>query len=327
MQPFFSYPDAMVFKEIELGNIDFSNEIFRMTENLDSQPLLESLREVGQLNPVILTEGMPGIVVCGLRRLHALKQLGRSRALARIIPEDSPARLFHLALSDNLSHRQLDPLEKARTLFKLTNIFQISEDVLVRIYLPLLGLSPHENVLHSYIRLNEIHPGLRKCLSENRLTLSSLEMLAHMPDQAQARIADLMEKIRLSASLQKKLLEILKDLAMMGGSLPPGKSLDSPEALAVMDDTRLSPFQKGENLYALLYRNRNQRLSKAEEQFRDKKKLLGLPGSIKVSADPFFENPGIHVEFEALNAQRFRELATSLQKAAQTEAIEELFKI
>ena len=327
MQPFFSYPDAMIFKEIELGNIDLSDETFRMTENLNPQPLLESLREIGQLNPVILTEGRPSIVVCGFRRLHALKQLGRPRALARITPEDSHAKLFQLALSDNLSHRQLDPLEKARALFKLKNGFQISEDVLVRIYLPLLGLSPHENVLRSYIRLNEIHHGLRTCLSENRLTFSNMEILAQMPDQAQARISALMEKIRLSASLQKKLFEILKDLAVMGGSLSPGKSLDSPEALAVIEDVRFSPFQKGENLYALLYRNRNPRLSRAEDQFRDKKRLLSLPGSIKVSSDPFFENPGIHVEFEALNAQRFRELAASLQKAAQTEAIEELFKI
>jgi hypothetical protein len=327
MQPFFRYPDAMVFKEIELEYIDLSDEIFRITENLNSPPLLESLRDIGLLNPVIVTDGMPSIVVCGFRRLHALKQLGFSHALARVIPEDSHAKLFQLALSDNLSHRHLDPLEKARALFKLKNEFQISVDVLLRVYLPLLSLSPHENVLRSYIRLNEIHPGLRNCLSENRLTLSSLEMLAQMPDQAQARISALMDKIRLSASMQKKLFDLMKDLAVIGGSQPTGKDLDSPEALAAINDVSLSPFQKGEKLYGLLYRTRNPRLSGAEEQFRDKKKLLGLPGSIKVSADPFFENPGIRVEFEALNAQRFRELAAALQKAAQTEAIEELFKI
>jgi hypothetical protein len=326
MQPFFRYPDAMAIEEIELENIDFSDEAFRITENLNPRPLLESLREIGQLNPVILTDSRPSIVVCGFRRLHALRQLGRSRALARIIQEDSRAKLFQLALSDNLSHRQLDPLEKARALFKLRSEFQISEAVLLKVHLPLLGLSPHENVLRSYIRLNEIHPGLRKCLSENRLTLLSLEMLAQMPDQVQAGIAALMDKIRLSASLQKKLIEILKDLAVIGGSQP-GTGLENPEALSVIDDARLSHFQKGEKLYELLYRARNPRLSRAEELFRDRKKLLSLPGSIKIEADPFFENPGIYVEFEALNAQRFRELAAALQKAAQTEAIEELFKI
>jgi hypothetical protein len=326
MQLVFRYPETMVLKEIELDNIDFSDETFRISENLNFPPLLESLREIGQLNPVILTASRPSIVICGFRRLHSLKQLCRSRAFARVIPEDRHEKLFQLALWDNLSHRQLDPLEKARTLFKLKNEFQISGDALVNVYLPLLGLSPHENVLRSYIRLNEIHPGLRQCLSENRLTLSSLETLAPMHEQVQSRISALMDKIRLSASLQKKLFDILKDLAVIGGSQP-GTDLENPDALSVIDDARLSPFQKGEKLYELVYRRRNPRLSRAEEQFRDKKKLLHLPGSIKVAADPFFENPGIHVEFEARNAQHFREMAAALQKAAQTEAIEEIFKI
>jgi hypothetical protein len=326
MRPFFRYSHTMIFKEIELGNIDFSNEVFRITENLNSRPLLESLREIGLLNPVILTEGRPNIVVCGFRRLHALKQLGHSRALARVVPGDDNAKLFQLALWDNISHRQLDPLEKACALFKLKNEFRISEDVLISLHLPLLGLSAHENVLRSYIRLNGIHPGLRKCLLEGRLTLSSLETIAQMPNQVQAGISALMDRIRLSASLQKKFLGILGDLAAISGSQP-GPDMENPEVRCIIDDARLSPFQKGEKLYEFFYRIRNPRLSMAEEQFHHKKKLLSLPGAIKVAADPFFENPGIHVEFEAPSARHFREFVAALQKAAQMEVIEELFEI
>jgi hypothetical protein len=326
MQAFFRYPHTMNLREIELEAIDFSDDTFRITETLESQPLLDSIREIGQLNPIILSEKQPSVVVCGFKRLQVLRQLGLSRALARIVPESDTVKLFQLALWDNLSHRQLDALEKARVLFKLNSEFRIPEEVLVSYYLPLLGLSPHENVLRSYIRLNEIHPGLRKCLQENKLTLSSLEMLAQMPTHAQTRISALMDKIRLSASLQRKFFEILRDLAAIGNSQP-GTDLENPEMLAVIEDARLSPFQKGEKLYELLYRARNPRLSAAEEEFRDKRKQLGLPGSVKFSPDPFFENPGIRVEFEAPDAKCFREIAASLQKAAETETLEELFEI
>jgi hypothetical protein len=318
----------MVYEEIELENIDFSDETFLITENLSPEPLLESLREIGQLNPVILLErGAHAIVICGFRRVHALKRLGGTQVLARIIPEGScePAKLLSLALWDNISHRQFDPLEKARALFKLKK-FGVAEGVLIKLYLPLLGLSPHESVLRSYIKLNGVHPGLRQCLIDNRLTLSSLEMIAQMPDESQELLVALMGKLRLSASLQRKLFDILKDLAVIECAQP-GKVLENPGALLILNDAHLSPFQKGEKLYEFLYCKRNPMLSQATERFREQRKSLGLPGSIKIVADPFFENPGIRVEFQAPNVERFREMVSALAKSAQTQAIEELFQI
>jgi ParB-like chromosome segregation protein Spo0J len=318
----------MDFKDIELETIDFSDETFRITENLDSTPLLESLREIGQLNPVILLEEKSRyIVICGFRRLHALRRLGTPRTLARVVSgnDGDSAKLFLWTLRDNLSHRQFDPLEKARILSKLKNNFKISDEILIKLTMLLLGLSPHENVLRSYLRLHEIHPDLRTCLVESRLTLSSLETLAQLPADAQERIAALMGKIRLSASLQRKFFDVLEDLDAMAGSHP-GAALEDPEALAIIHDARLSSFQKGEQAYEWINRRRNPSLTRAMERFRDRKKRLDLPGSIKISADPFFENPGMHVEFDAPDLKRFRELVDALHKAAHSQAMEDLFR-
>jgi hypothetical protein len=329
MQPVFRYPYAMIFKEIELEKIDSSEELFRITENIHSESVLESVRAVGQINPVILMERRPQLVaICGFRRIYALKRLGSLYVLARILPENScnPLEAFHLALWDNLSHRQLDPMEKARTLFKLKNSFSVSEDILINRYLPSLGLSSHSSVLHSYMLLCEIHPDLRRCLVEGRLTLSSVEIIAQMAEEAQECIAALMDKIRLSSSLQKKFLDLLGDLAAIEDSKQ-AKALDDPEALSIVGNASLSPFQKGENLCEFLYRKRNPMLSQATKRFCEQRKLLKLPGSIKIAADKFFENPGVRVEFQAPNAASFREMAEALQKTAQSQAIEELFQI
>ncbi len=108
---------CMVFKEIPLEEIDFANESYRNSEELDSMALADSLRAVGQLNPVCVVDASPHkIIACGFRRLTALRRLGMPRALARILPADSggPVRLFNVALWDNLSHRQLNALEKSR---------------------------------------------------------------------------------------------------------------------------------------------------------------------------------------------------------------------
>jgi hypothetical protein len=94
-----------------------------------------------------------------------------------------------------------------------------------------------------------------------------------------------------------------------------------------MDDPRLSPFQKGERVCEALHRLRNPRLTLAAEQFAAGKKLLELPGSIRIAADPFFETPGLRVEFDAPDAHRFRDLASALRKASRKPALEKLFDV
>ncbi len=319
----------MIFKEILFEEIDVENEAFRISEILDSTPLLDSLRAIGQLNPVLLLERSPRkVIVCGFRRIRAMERLGKPRILARILSEESIklSEIFGLALWDNLSHRQLEPLEKARALLGLQQTCGVPDDALVKTYLPLLGLTPHEGVLRSYLTLNNARPGLRRCLAEGQLTHSSVENLAEMPSQIQDSIAALMTGIRLSASLQRKVLALLEDLSAMTETLLDAP-LDHPEVLAVLNDSRLSPYQKGEKLHEALYRLRNPMLSRASDRFLSQKKKLGLPGSIQITSHPFFETTDLRIEFEASSVERFREQAALLHKAAQLPELEGLFQL
>jgi len=319
----------MDFKTIQFEEIDIEDETYRISEDLDSASVLDSLKEIGQLNPVLLLDQTPlKIVVCGFRRIRALRKLNRSEVFARILSKElhSTLQRFELSLWDNLSHRRLNSLEKARLLYKLGNTCGVSRDTLIQTYLPLLGLAPHESVLESYLKLNGIHPALRHWLVEDRLTLSSVDILAAMPHPVQSRIASLMDKIRLSASLQRKVLALLEELSTMAGD-PMDAPLDNPVVQSILDDSRLSRFQKGEKLHAILYRMKYPGLSKALDRFQDTKKRLALPGSVRIIPHPFFENADLRVEFQASNAEHFRELTLALQTAAQSPDLEELFRV
>ncbi len=319
----------MIIEEMPLDRISFENEAFRISEVLESASVRDSLSRIGQLNPVVLLEQAPQMVlVCGFRRAHALKQLGKPGMLARILPpgDREAPRAFELALWDNLSHRQLNPLEKARALLKLRNICGIHDEKLVSLYLPALGLSSSPSVLQNYLLLNGIHEGLRQCLMEGRLTHSSLEFLGPQPMPIQEGIAALMDKIRLSASLQKKVLDLMDELSSMTGASFDAP-LKEPQVLTILEDAALSPFQKGEKVYESLYRRMHPRLSRAHDRFQNQKGLLNLPGAIQINAHPFFEEPGIRVAFDAPDATRFRRLTASLQKAAASSDVEGLFKI
>jgi hypothetical protein len=151
-----------------------------------------------------------------------------------------------------------------------------------------------------------------------------MERLAKLSENEQERFAALMEAVRLSASLQKKTLDLLDDLSGMN-RMPFTDPLDIPEIQEFLRDAKLSSFQKGEKLYGALYRLRNPRVARAEADFAAQRKLLGLPGAIRITPPPYFETAELRVEFAAAGPGKFRELAAALQKAADSPELEKLF--
>jgi ParB-like chromosome segregation protein Spo0J len=316
--------------EVPLEKINFDDESYRISEDLDPAPLQESLREVGQLNPVILLDnaGSTGIIVSGFRRLRALKRMRAGRCLARFLPRDRrhPLAAFRIALWDNLAHRQLDPLEKARVLFTLKHTCGVGQGDLVESYLRPLGLAPHKNILRSYLGLHVLAPDLKRFLAEGRITVASAERLAGLSREAQAALAVVFDAARFSASLQRQFLDLIEDLAAIRDCAA-AEVAREPEIVPVLNDAGLSPYQRGESIFGILYRCRNPRLSEAHARFLAGKSKLDLPGSVRVTPDPFFEKPRIRVEFEAPSAESFREITCALDRAARTTDLAGLFQV
>jgi hypothetical protein len=319
---------AMSIQTILLTNIDFDNKTFLVSEDANEPRMLQALQKIGQLNPVILLdrEKESKTIVSGFRRLWALRRMGAPAALARLLPEQeyTISDAFHLALWDNFSHRQFTPLEIARTLSILKDTCGIPQDVLIRDYLPVFGLAEHGNILNTYLALDKMDAGLRKCFADGRLTLASIERLASMGPEAQSAFAALMIEIRLSASLQREVLDLVLELAELSET---GISalLTRPEILSIQKDAGLSSFQKGQKIHEFLFQQRNPRFSQARERFEDGRNMLRLPGNIRIAPDPFFETPRLRIEFEALSAGNFRELAEALHNASADPALDALF--
>jgi ParB-like chromosome segregation protein Spo0J len=324
------YPSGMIAEEVKLEAVDLEDERFRISEDLDPARLEESLRRVGQLHPVQLLPGENSkfLVICGFRRLRALRKIGHLSAWARIWSDSEcdPLAALHIAIWDNLSHRELNPLEIARALSSLKNLCSVPPETLVEKYLPLLGLKPHKNVLRGYLALHGAHPQIRLMLQDGRVTLSTAERLSAAPPDFQEKAAEVFEKARWSASAQREMLELVEDLASIW-ECGPVAVFDKEQVAAILNDERLSAFEKGHQIRELLYRWRNPRLSAAGERFLSERKRLDLPAWVRLSPDPFFESPRMRVEFDVASAQGFRDIAETLQRAARNPALEGLFGV
>ena len=318
----------MNLEEVTLERIDWDDERFRISEELFPERLAQSLSEVGQLSPVrlLVGNGPRYTILCGFRRLRALQRLGVSPVLAWLLSKAELSNLeaFRIGLWENLSHRELTALEKSRALWTLKNLCGATEETLVETYLPLLGLAPHKNSLRSYLRIHELHPGLREAFNQGIISLASAERLAAGSPEFQRTVVSILDKARWSSSLQREVLDLIDELSVIMEQ-EAVEIFNRPEVAAVLVNDDLSPFQKGEQLHRILYRLRNPRLSLAEEHFQVEKNRLGLPGSMRVAPAPFFESPKVKFEFDASSADSFRKIAEALSRVAQNPGLEGLF--
>lgn len=319
----------MQILEVPLENIDFDDERFLISEDLHSTGLEDSLRRAGQLSPVHLwTEGGEALVIlCGFRRLHAMRRLGMPAAHSILHREGRGTALdaFRLALRECLSHRQLEPLERARVLAGLKKRFGVPQHELVAEYLPLLGLSPHKNVLAAYLQLDALKDPLRKRFRQGHITLSTALRLAGSAASFQSCFDAILDRARWSACMQREVLDLLDELAPIAGSTPE-ELLGRPAVAAALQDAGLSPAHRGREIRDMLRRWRNPTFTAVMNRFRSHAGSLGLPPSVRLSPDPYFESNRVKVEFAVSSADGFRSLADALKGASCRPALEELFR-
>jgi hypothetical protein len=324
------YSCGMSIQSLRLDEVDDRDETCRISEDLDPPHLETSLREVGQLNPVVLIDrGSARLtIVCGFRRLRALRRLGQTSAQARVLPAHSLPlpEAFRLALWDNLSHRHLTPLETARVLSTLRHACGLPEDSILKHYMPVLGLDPHLHVLRTYLGLHAVHPKLRAQFSEGRLTLATAERLARKPAAFQEAFAAVTAGVRLTASLQRQVLDLVEEVAARD-SCPEVEIILHHEIAGIPADAKMPPHEKGQKIHDFLYRQRFPGISAAEDRFAAAAAGLGLPGDIHFHHDRYFERPAIRVEFAAQSAARFRELVSALERATRAPGIDTLFQV
>jgi hypothetical protein len=318
----------MIVERIPLDCIDGSDQTYRISEALESDVLQESLRRSGQLNPVLLEagDGTCFRIVAGFRRVHALNRAGVPDVFARVMPLYADAlSLFSTAVWDNLSHRKLTSLEQARVLSRLVQVCRLPPDAVVE-WLPALGLPAHRNVLQSYLALDRLSPRLRTLFREEKLTLQSAERLAAQAPADQDAAADLFDRIRLSASLQRQMLDLVDEIAA-DSHCSAGDVLRRPEMCETVRLPAVSSFQLGERVYQRLFEIRNPMLSRARRRFSDAVGSLRLPGNVRLSPDPYFETTRVKVEYEASSPEEFRRISSAVAGAGSSAALDDIFEV
>lgn len=171
--------------------------------------LIESIRELGLIVPPILySTGHELIVISGEGRIQACVELSVQRIPVLVINEQMDERLLLLISLESNLFRGLNLVEKALFLERAKKFFAGEE--LLR-FLPKIGLSPSKHWLFLLEKVLSLEEPFLIRLAEDKLNPKVVEFLVELSQSERFEFLDILEKIHLSYSEQREVLEILLD--------------------------------------------------------------------------------------------------------------------
>lgn len=195
-------PEIAGTQEIEIGRIhSFPNHPFKVLDDEKMDTLVDSIRENGILNPVIVRPDNSGDyeMISGHRRLHAAGIAGLNKVPA-IVKEMSDDEATIIMVDANVQREEILPSERAFSLkMKMDAMRRQGERIDVdgtcctecdksgkktaSIVGDQVGLKARQ--VHKYIRLTELVPEILEFIDQKKITITMGVDLSYLDEQIQ----------------------------------------------------------------------------------------------------------------------------------------------
>ena len=309
-------------RQIDIDDISTQPGPYCMSYGYDPTPLLKSMEKVGLLNPPCLVAKIAGgfEVVSGYRRILAARSLGWEKIFCRDLTDLKMTTLDLLLLNlyENLSTRSFNEIEKAMVLKRLS--LHVSHEGLVRDYLPLLGLSPYETVLRTYLFLEELEEPVRAGVAKGTISGQAAKLLLDLEAGSRLAIYECILDLKLNSNYQKQLIEYLVEISEIKNTSILGILSQTPLTQILKKEPTNSP-QKAKSLLGALRIMRNPRVADAEHRFQQQLSSIHLPSGTRIIHSPFFEDPCCTLEMTFKDGRGLKE---KILRISETEGIENI---
>jgi len=313
---------AMPLIAINIDKISIQPGPYCMSYGYDPAPLLKSVERVGLLNPPLLAGKSAGCfsIVSGYRRVVAARSLGWEKILCRDLSATkmTPFELLLLNLYDNLSTRSFNEVEKAMVLKRLSS--QLSQEELIRDYLPLLGLPPHEPILRTYLLFEESEEPVKEGLAKGTISGQAAKLLLQLDVRSRLALYKCISDIRLNSNYQKQLIEYVLEISEIENQ-PIPEILAGESLVQIIRKEGANNPQKAKLLLEALRAMRNPRLADAEHRFRRQLSFIHLPPGARITHPPCFEAPAFTLEISFKDGKNLKDKIAQISEAGGIENI------
>lgn len=318
----FEYED----RTTSVSEIDTEDDACRLSLATDFDTIVASIRTVGLINPPVLRqrEDLKYQIVCGFRRVLACKALGWNEVEVRVI-KGAPTQLdtLKLAILDNRSHRELNVVEQARGIQKVSAY--LPPGGRLQLLSSLLGFPHNQKVFEKLEALSRLPRALQKAVTDDIVSFEAAVDLCEISDEDALSLLELFKVLRLSQNKQKEIITLVREIAIREG-LQVGEVLQCSEIRKILDAAELNRNEKGSKIRAYLKRRRFPTITKTEETFSKALKALKLDEHVHMTAPPFLEGSLHTLRMTFRNKEDFDKRRKTLDNMAKNPALRRLLK-
>ncbi|MGR3176998.1 MAG: ParB/RepB/Spo0J family partition protein [Candidatus Anammoxibacter sp.] len=297
---------------ISLNDIDISSESFDMflfSYNRDFTEIIDSIKEVGLINPVILQDRQNSngryTIVCGYQRIKAYMELKRTEIPARVIRNVENGELTLLSFNDNLFFREFNEIEKAIVLKKFLAIGYTEERLIAEVTSK-IGIPPNKKIIAKYLLVLELEEKIKDSVASKEIEMEKALLLLELDATDRAFVYDLLFKeANVNLNEAKETIRSLTDLKQMQQQ-EITEIMTSDEVVSIFRDERLNKRKKGERIYNLIKRVRYPRITVQEESFTNACKELNLDSNVRINHAKYFEQNDIQINIKSPNEEKLK---------------------
>ncbi|MBM4341365.1 MAG: hypothetical protein FJ110_17710 [Deltaproteobacteria bacterium] len=313
-------------KEIPLKQIDLSDETFSVNFMLDLRNLRSSIQTAGLIQPVLLRMKKDSYqIVCGFRRILALRELGTNEIPAMVSEKrgGNDLELFILSLQENLTTRGFNAVEKAIALDKLLHFFKVERSEAIKSYLPLFSLEPNEKILSTFLSLAGMEDEIKAYVLQEEVSRSNIRLLAKMSSEDRMALSPFLSSLKLSENRLREMLTLLNEISRRE-RISIKEIIDRTEIQEIVSQKELTPIQRTERVKKVFMNLRHPKMRQMEEEFEKKRKALNLVSAISLQHSPYFEGKELRIEFQFRTMEEYRAIVDSLSRLVDKEEFKEL---
>jgi len=313
-------------QRIPLQQIDLLDDTFSVNYLPDLQKLRSSIQEIGLIQPVLLRKKLDAYqIVCGFRRVSAMKVLGKSEIEARVFEEKEmdEFQLFSLSLHENLATRGFNAVEKAVALDKLIHRYQIHPTAVIKTFLPSFSLEPNEKILKTYLSLAQMEDEIKTYVLKEEVSRSNIRRLSALTSDDRLAVLSLISPLKLGENRLRELLTLLEEISRRNQSSAK-EMIRQPEIQAILSQKELTPSQKAERVKKVLLILRYPKMHQMEKEFEKKRKGLNLPSNVSLHHSPFFEGRELKIEFQFETIEEYQSALNGLSILAEKKEFREM---
>jgi ParB family chromosome partitioning protein len=315
-------------QNIPLQQIDLLDDTFSINYLPDLQKLRSSIEEIGLIQPVLLRKKRDHYqIICGFRRISVMKELGKSEIESKVFEEKEmdEFQLFSLSLHENLTTRGFNAVEKAIALDKLIHRFQFDPAAVIKTFLPLFSLEPHEKILNTYLSLARMEDEVKTYVLKEEVSRTNIRRLSTLTPDDRMAVLSLVSPLKLGENRLRETLTLLEEISRRNQSKEKD-IVQRPEIQTILSQKELTPSQKTERIKKVLTDLRYPKLNQMEKAFEKKRKDLNLSSNISLQHPPFFEGKRLKIEFQFETMEEYGTILKMLSSLWDKKEFEELIQ-